>query len=196
MLDRCAARIAGTGVVAAGTADTAVGVDGHDGNGAADCVREYRELAIGAGDGKAEGNCGAAGDGSDTRAHRHAIADRDAFAFGAGRNFGIGAGVLGRQGADGDLSAVGFGQPKYLHSARFAHFGVYAGGDRSNFWAGTSAAVYTARRWANPEGSGGRGGWRRARAAAERVGGHAGGALVAAADGHGISGGASGGLQH
>src|SRR6266851_4294819 len=200
--------------VPAGAVDAAVGVDGHDGNGAADCVREYRELAIGAGDGKAEGNCGAAGDGSNTRAHRHAIADRNAFAFGAGRNFGIGAGVLGRQGADGDLSAVGFGQPKYLHSTRFAHFGVYAGGDggdRSNFWAGTSAAVYTARRWANPEGSGGRGGWRRARAAAERVGGHAGSAFVAAADwrgivfteleeseqpGHGISGGASGGLQH
>src|SRR4029077_2711991 len=135
-------------------------------------------------------------------------------AFSAWRCLGVGTGVLGGQSIDGGVPAVGFWQPEYLHGAGFAHFAFYADGDgghRSDFWVSAGAAVHAARRGANAEGSGRRSRRRRARAAAECVGGHAGGAIAVAADwrgtvfaepeeseqpGPGIFGGAPRGLQH
>src|SRR5205823_13959634 len=56
------AGIAGAVVHAAGAFTTAVGADGHNGNGAADCVREPSKSPAGASDREAERDCGAAGD--------------------------------------------------------------------------------------------------------------------------------------
>src|ERR1700730_15541135 len=114
-----------------------MGVDGYDRDGVADRLREYCELTAGARDRQAEGNSCAAGHGSDARAYCWTVADRDAVAVGARRGFGTGAGVLGGQGIDGDLSALGSQWFAYFHGPGFSDFVVYACGDgsyRSDFW--------------------------------------------------------------
>src|ERR1700680_4837329 len=192
-----------------------MGVDGYDRDGVADRLREYCELAAGARDRQAEGNSCAASHGSDARAHRCTTVDRDIVAFGARRGSGTGAGVLGGQGLDGDLSAVGGQWFEYFHGPGFSDFVIYACGDRSyrsDFWVGSGAPVDAARCGTDAEGSSWRGGRRwQARAGARRAGGYAGGHVTAAANwrgtvlaepeesqqpGSGVSRGTVGGLQH
>src|ERR1700674_3509538 len=160
MLDRCAAGITRARRLAARAVDATMGLDGYDGDGAADCVCEHRQFAARPRYRSAKRDRGAAGDGGDAWTYRVSTVDRDFVALYPGRDFGIGAGVLGGQGADGDLSPVGLRRFEYLHQPRFSDFVVYAGGDRyyrCDIWLGARVAGYAARRGENVKRSGGSG---------------------------------------
>src|SRR5437588_84284 len=127
MLDRRFAGFAGAVVYTAGTLDAAVGADGDDGHGAADCLCEPGESSAGASHRQTERDCGAAVDWREPWAHCFAVIDGNAFAVGVGRTSGAGPGFLGRQGADEGLPAGGLDGPEYFDAAGFSDSGFYVG---------------------------------------------------------------------